>query len=252
MKQCPVCKRTYTDETLTYCLDDGAFLSTLYAPGATQRIPTPRATNQASTEAFPYAPSYSQPLKQGRNPWLILTLIALLFIVGGGGILLWLKSGSSNSPSQDSSANPNQSDISRSNENKSESVTKNATPSKPSNTRADDDNASPSPSGNMSPSSQLVGVWHANVAELGQNYEVTFRANTDGTYQYSARNAKGQTINDGGTWQYSDGILYQRFSNGASGKGSIEWIDRDTFELTIIDNGVPAYSGLKRRYRRTG
>jgi TolB-like protein/Tfp pilus assembly protein PilF len=32
MKQCPDCRRTYTDESLNYCLDDGASL--IYAPGS--------------------------------------------------------------------------------------------------------------------------------------------------------------------------------------------------------------------------
>ena len=77
---------------------------------------------------------------------------------------------------------------------------------------------------------------------------VTFLAN--GTSRYSFKDAKGRTGSDTGTWQYSDGILFERFSNGSSAKGSIRWIDRDNLEITIIDNGVPAYSGLKRRYRR--
>lgn len=103
---------------------------------------------------------------------------------------------------------------------------------------------------NKSPSWHMVGVWRANGTEFGYNLEMTFTANADGTYQFVARSAQGTTVTDYGTWQYSDGILYQRFSNGASGKGSVAWIDSNTFDLTIIDNGTPAYSGKKRRYYR--
>jgi hypothetical protein len=103
---------------------------------------------------------------------------------------------------------------------------------------------------NKSPSWKMVGVWRANSTEFGDRVEMIFTANADGTYQFFARNAQGATARDYGTWQYSDGILYQRFSNGASGKGSVVWLDNDTFEITIIDNGTPASSGMKRRYHR--
>jgi hypothetical protein len=39
MKNCPICNRTYADETLTFCLSDGSLLSAPYDPDATQRIP---------------------------------------------------------------------------------------------------------------------------------------------------------------------------------------------------------------------
>jgi len=35
MKICPTCKRTYNDETYTFCLEDGSLLSTSYDPEAT-------------------------------------------------------------------------------------------------------------------------------------------------------------------------------------------------------------------------
>ena len=101
-----------------------------------------------------------------------------------------------------------------------------------------------------SPAWQMVGVWRANSTEFGYSWEITYTANADGTYQYFARNPQGATAQDYGLWQYSNGILYQKFSNGASGKGSIKWLDRNTFVLTIIDNGTPAYNGVKRRYHR--
>ena len=80
--------------------------------------------------------------------------------------------------------------------------------------------------------------------------EITVTFLSDGNTRYLFKDARGRTATDTGTWQYSDGILFERFSNGASGRGSIRWIDDDTVELTIIDNGVPAYAGVKRIYRR--
>ena len=97
---------------------------------------------------------------------------------------------------------------------------------------------------------QLVGTWRSRVSEFGQQYEITVRFAPEGTATYLMKDAMGRTATMMGTWQYSDGLLYERFSNGASGKGSINWVDTDNFVLTIIDNGVPAYSGIKRYYHR--
>ena len=116
-----------------------------------------------------------------------------------------------------------------------------------SNSNAPDD---PPSSGKMSPSLQLVGAWRANVSEAGNNVEINYTFGADGTTDIFLRDAQGRTVRDHGTWRYSNGVLYERFSKGRGGRGSIKWLDRNTFELTIIDNGNPAYRGLKRRYRR--
>lgn len=108
----------------------------------------------------------------------------------------------------------------------------------------------PPSSGKMTPSLQLVGAWRANVSEAGNNIEINYTFGADGTTDIFLRDAQGRTVRDHGTWQYSNGVLYERFSNGRGGQGSIKWLDRNTFELTIIDNGNPAYRGLKRRYHR--
>jgi serine/threonine-protein kinase len=93
-------------------------------------------------------------------------------------------------------------------------------------------------------------VWRANLSAGGRPVEVTNTFNADGTSKFVVKDRQGRRAASQGTWQYSEGMLYQTFANGASGKGSIEWIDDDTFEVTIIDNGVPADSGQKRRYHR--
>src|SRR5436190_4585649 len=53
MKQCPHCRRTYTDESLNYCLDDGAEL--IYGPGEDER-----ATAVFPSEKYPSGPQISE------------------------------------------------------------------------------------------------------------------------------------------------------------------------------------------------
>jgi hypothetical protein len=52
MKSCPTCNRTYPDDTLAFCLVDGAVLSAPYDPQETRRIPPPRTTSPPATEVF--------------------------------------------------------------------------------------------------------------------------------------------------------------------------------------------------------
>jgi len=238
MKSCPTCRRIYTDETLIYCLNDGSTLSTRYTPTATQPSSPLRTTSPPPTEFLP--PYQSQLPLKANNRWLLYAAITLLCVVIGGGVIIWLQSKETNprlkefaaSPAPQSSSNPNQHGESSDNDNH-----QNATTEKPANSNIGiEDNGHPASSEDKSPSWKLVGVWRAKVSELGEDADVTFTANNDGTYQYAASNAQGQTIKEYGMWQYSEGILYQRFSNGASGKGSIEWIDNDTFEWRCCIN----------------
>jgi hypothetical protein len=108
---------------------------------------------------------------------------------------------------------------------------------------------SPSPSPTPRTAKALVGTWRTNVYEKGQNTEITVSFLSSGNTRYVFKE-RGGTATDTATWQYSDGTLFERFSSGSSGKGSIRWIDDNNFEITIIDNGVPAYNGLKRRYHK--
>src|SRR5215210_651555 len=94
MKQCPTCNRTYADDSITFCLADGALLSASYDPVATQRIPA-RLTNPSPTEVLTAQPAPTEVLP----PYLPQTqrarannsskdlLAALMLTRGGGGIL---------------------------------------------------------------------------------------------------------------------------------------------------------------------
>jgi TonB family protein len=52
MKSCPTCNRTFSDETLSFCLVDGAILSAPFDPHATLIIPEPRQTEPPPTEVL--------------------------------------------------------------------------------------------------------------------------------------------------------------------------------------------------------
>jgi hypothetical protein len=52
VKVCPTCNRSYADETLNFCLDDGATLASTADPRPTQRVAAPRSTNEAPTEVL--------------------------------------------------------------------------------------------------------------------------------------------------------------------------------------------------------
>lgn len=91
MKSCPTCNRIYADETLTYCLEDGATLSAPYEPEQTQRLPAPRATSPA-TEVLPTGP-IPQPERPSRNPVPVYVAIGLAALLAGGILVAWMKSG---------------------------------------------------------------------------------------------------------------------------------------------------------------
>ena len=65
MKKCPECSRTYSDDTLSFCLEDGSLLSASYDPDATQsptvaisapEMPTVEADRIPPTVAMPGIP----------------------------------------------------------------------------------------------------------------------------------------------------------------------------------------------------
>ena len=227
MKQCPKCSRTYADDTLAYCLEDGSTLVTQRDPQETLRIPSPRATDWPSSPASTPRPAYQT--SQIKSRWPIYSLIGfvlLLLLAGAAGLLIF---GYSRMAASTSVANDTRRD-----EKKNESWS----------------SASPVASPTPRSSAALVGTWRTSVVENGQNMEINVTFLSSGDTRYLFKDARGRTATDKGTWQYSDGTLFERFSSGASGKASIRWIDDNTVELTIIDNGVPSYIGLKRLYRR--
>lgn len=88
MNQCPTCNRSYTDDTQSFCLEDGTRLTAAYDSAATLVInPSP------SPGVLPNVPtSVSASPSRGGNPALYIA-IALLALLVGGGLVALLKSG---------------------------------------------------------------------------------------------------------------------------------------------------------------
>lgn len=88
MKQCPRCNRAYTDETLSYCLDDGTVLIKKYDPDATQIAPFLPADNPPPTTPYiapPHSVASSAPAPQPRKGfslWVIGLLVLGALVVG--------------------------------------------------------------------------------------------------------------------------------------------------------------------------
>lgn len=116
MKSCPTCKRTYADDTITFCLVDGAILSAPYDPQATRpydREPPPTleiSNSAAKTDEtltkLSSRPTYkpdtagasSKEKRSGKRVLLVGLAVALLLATGliiGANWKTWFGRGSS-------------------------------------------------------------------------------------------------------------------------------------------------------------
>jgi hypothetical protein len=94
-------------------------------------------------------------------------------------------------------------------------------------------------------SSALIGTWRVRGVELGKPLDVTFQLMADGTTAYLFRQNGKVVKRSAGKWPYSKGVLYETFEDDSSGTDYINFIDRNHFVLTIINNGVPNNRGVK-------
>ena len=112
MKRCPTCNRTYTDETLRFCLDDGTPLT---APDqlSTPTViiePPPTVPYRAGrgTVNQPQRPWTPPPPKPKRKVWpWVLGGLVVVFILGSSFILLLIGLNSLGSNSNSSNSNTN-------------------------------------------------------------------------------------------------------------------------------------------------
>jgi hypothetical protein len=93
MKRCPTCNRTYTEQNLSFCIEDGTPLTTVSSPADETTVVSPSDNAQAATSpsytprdwtgpAYQAPSSYVPPGGQQRRrvwPW-VLGIIAALFV----------------------------------------------------------------------------------------------------------------------------------------------------------------------------
>ena len=85
MKRCPECERTYSDETLTFCLADGSLLSAPYAPPQLM-VASPRL--KSSTEVIP-AHLLPKVPKVKRSAGAKYVAVGLLCLLIGAGVVIF-------------------------------------------------------------------------------------------------------------------------------------------------------------------
>jgi hypothetical protein len=137
MKQCPACNRIYTDDALSFCLEDGTQLQSAtfggeappsfdqYDPNKTLAYTQPRETSPPPTNVHPTAPrnqtpmtppswsptpSYSptpaiQPARKSGRTWIIVAIAAV--VVLGVGIFALLAIIGKDSSTSNTNANAN-------------------------------------------------------------------------------------------------------------------------------------------------
>lgn len=94
MKSCPTCNRTYSDDTITFCLVDGSILSAPYDPEATQSFSYPQDTEPSKAAntipSLSSSPVFIPETKQGqvsekrsRKRGLIYGVVIILLLTTG-------------------------------------------------------------------------------------------------------------------------------------------------------------------------
>ncbi len=181
MKRCSQCNRTYTDETLNFCLDDGTALVSTKDALTDENIARPTeerteilsheqliipSTPQAKTsdqsfdqetivnpQSSPANFSQPQTVQKGVSPmfaYLSIGLLALLVLLVGGGLVALITSNSATSPNENTELAKNISNANESNtnENDEENIDSSTLlePSKTSPKKQEDKKETPKPS----------------------------------------------------------------------------------------------------------
>ncbi len=84
MKGCPICKRTYSDETFRFCLDDGAVLSSPDDPEATLQMQVSSVTKRAASSKAVWNGEVYVNFNTDRNSRHWEDAIRYNFLSGGG------------------------------------------------------------------------------------------------------------------------------------------------------------------------
>ncbi|HEX8491921.1 MAG TPA: family 16 glycoside hydrolase [Pyrinomonadaceae bacterium] len=237
MKRCPTCNRTYTDDALSFCLDDGALLANAppppnYDPNATLAYPAARDTSGAPTQVFPSqqppqqvvptpqptpswgpAPYAPPPVKKSKPlPW-ILGIVGVLLVLGIGAIVMLSIAGGSNS----NNANANNNNRAANNSNNS-NRTANANNANNKNANNSNNSNSATTTGNTLIDDFSTEKWATGASAFGSfyddgeyhmrytvagNYVVIYAPDEDGYYtqdatvKVTARSVDGKSPDNG-------------------------------------------------------
>jgi uncharacterized protein DUF4440 len=90
MKRCPTCQRTFTDESLSFCTEDGTPLTPVQDDEIT-RVAANSRNQDRSTPAYQPPRNIPPPPKQSRNaPWILVIIVAVVLGIVVGVIALFL------------------------------------------------------------------------------------------------------------------------------------------------------------------
>lgn len=108
------------------------------------------------------------------------------------------------------------------------------------------------------PHAFFIGAWEAQLTEFDRNFRIIWTLWENGRLAYHFGDLPDGPLVRGssGSWRVTGDELHEVWERPdgtrGAGRGKVERIDENTLRLTIIDNGIPAYTGLVRIYRRIG
>jgi hypothetical protein len=234
MKSCPECNRTYADETLAFCLADGALLSAPFDPQATLRLPTPAPTIEAPAEDYLGA-SGRRSRSEPRNPLKpVLVGVLLVAVFAAVAIALWVRWGPEKSNSVSKSVTPTPSSI------PSPSVIPSPTPNNLS-VKAD---ASPTPDAKPD-LSYLTGVYNLHPLENPSGDSI-------GTMTLTVRKnssiiARGKDWKGAGRIDGKQGYYDWEFVDGKNGRTTILVNADGTLQGRVFGSGLDWWYLARRR-----
>ncbi|MGB7924036.1 MAG: hypothetical protein WCF57_12385 [Pyrinomonadaceae bacterium] len=174
MKRCPACNESYTDDSLKFCLNDGAPLLSVAEARATDPYPPPRDSSPPQTEIYrpgpPSGSAYSTtpnaPQKSSALPWIIGGIVALLVLAIGVVFVAGIIISMSKARTSDNSNNANYAAYNRNRRDNSNSSTSSA-----------EQQSTPAPTKAL----DVSGIW--NGSSDGTPATLVIRRSEDNSYE---------------------------------------------------------------------
>ncbi|HUQ31766.1 MAG TPA: hypothetical protein VM095_06585 [Pyrinomonadaceae bacterium] len=261
MKQCPACNRTYTDDALLFCLEDGTKLLEAsfggqapgsFDPNATLALSPPRDTSPPPEAFYPQTPPAQMPAPPSWSPtpynqaaqaapksnaraWIIGAVAAV--IVLGIGIVVLLAIIGKNSQDDNSNKNSNRAVVASNTANTARVNVNRQTPTPPSTVLKDDFSTQNWPTGdNAYGSFYEDGEYHMKGKPKLYVFMFPINNSTDGLANYSTKDATVKVTArnvDGKSPEYGYGLIVHGKVNQ---KGSL-----DGYGFLIYTGSTPMY-----------